>query len=261
MIGAGVFDGIVDFKSGFLIGVPNAGDLNTNPTPRQFGVLQEVSVEFNQDLVELHGQFKYPVDVATGKSKIPIKAKYAAIDGRVLGDLWLGVDPSVGMTIFLIGVYAEAHSIPATPGPYTVVVTNTTGVVDYGVTLADGTGLTKVASGVAAGQYEVAPSTGTYTFAAADQGKDILINYSYTSASRGSTVQISNTLMGSGPRFALLLFNQYKTKQLAILFNQCIMGKFSVPRKLAAYAMSDFESQAFADSSGIVGYIYQDTHE
>ena len=84
----------------------------------------------------------------------------------------------------------EPHSVPVTPGPYTL-TTDTFAqpygawASDGGVSYANGTPLTKIASGVpTVGQYSVgAPDTttliATYTFAAADQGAAILISYSY----------------------------------------------------------------------------------
>lgn len=83
-------------------------------------------------------------------------------------------------------VQAEARNIPPTAGPYTL-----TPLIPYGpwlqndgVTYANGTALTLVTSGTPSiGQYKVAQdaNTGiaTYTFAAADQGVAILLNYSY----------------------------------------------------------------------------------
>lgn len=71
----------------------------------------------------------------------------------------------------------EAHNIPA--NPYQVTVTNAASFgIDQGVTYAvGGAALTLIASGTpAAGQYTVT-SAGLYTFAAADTGKGVLINY------------------------------------------------------------------------------------
>ena len=187
--GSIVFNGILDFGAGFLVARPVAGDLNTNPTPRQIGALQEAQVEFSSDLVEAFAQGKYALDVATGKSKITLKAKALAYNPYALADLFLGVDPVVGSTRYLVGPYAEADSIPATPGPYTVTVSHSANFDhDYGVTKADGTEFTKVASAPAQGQYSVVETTGVYTFAAADQGTPVLINYSWKDAANGVSV-------------------------------------------------------------------------
>jgi hypothetical protein len=75
------------------------------------------------------------------------------------------------VVVYKVGhvVTDEAQTIPANPGPYTVVPVEAF-YVDIGVKYAsNGTALTKVASAPAVGQYSV-DSDGTYTFAAADQG-------------------------------------------------------------------------------------------
>lgn len=75
---------------------------------------------------------------------------------------------------------AEPKSIPATPGPYTVTVAEAaTFSIDQGVVFAGGAALTKVSANPAAGQYAVDADTGIYTFAAADQGKAVVISYGY----------------------------------------------------------------------------------
>jgi len=71
----------------------------------------------------------------------------------------------------------EAASVPATPGPYTI-QSQDFFLQDIAVTYANGTALTKVASGPIAGQYAVG-ATGLYTFAAADQGAAVLLSYGY----------------------------------------------------------------------------------
>lgn len=75
----------------------------------------------------------------------------------------------------------EAHTVPAA-STYTVTVDAPQGkwAVDEGVTLANGTALTKVASAPAALQYSVAD--GVYTFNAAQASAAVLISYSFTPA-------------------------------------------------------------------------------
>lgn len=70
----------------------------------------------------------------------------------------------------------EAQSVPAM-SPY-VVTPDFTWLADGGVTLANGTPLTAVASSPAAMQYSV-DTDGVYTFNAAQASADVLITYSY----------------------------------------------------------------------------------
>jgi hypothetical protein len=72
----------------------------------------------------------------------------------------------------------EAQTVPSS-GSYAVAVNAPNGNwgADQGVTYANGTALTPVASSPAQGQYAV--SNGTYTFNLADAGQAVLISYSY----------------------------------------------------------------------------------
>ena len=77
-------------------------------------------------------------------------------------------------------VQRETQSVPATPGPYTVTVSQDANFsCDQQVSYASsGVVLTPLASGTpAAGQYVANNKTGGYTFAAADQG--LSLNFVY----------------------------------------------------------------------------------
>ena len=50
----------IQFGTGVLFGLPNAGNTATNPTPYQFGTLQEVSVDFKADLKKLSDKASFP---------------------------------------------------------------------------------------------------------------------------------------------------------------------------------------------------------
>lgn len=81
---------------------------------------------------------------------------------------------------FRTGTEGEEHTVPVTPGPYTVTVDNAADFRDnVSVTLANGTPLLEVAVAPAAMQYSVNSLTGVYTFNSAQQGADILIRYEF----------------------------------------------------------------------------------
>jgi hypothetical protein len=77
----------------------------------------------------------------------------------------------------------EAQVVPVNPGPYTIVAASILAqpygafTSDQGVAYANGTALTKVIGVPTIGQYAFA--SGTYTFAAADQGAAILVSYGF----------------------------------------------------------------------------------
>jgi hypothetical protein len=180
------------FGSGVLIGT----QLNVpNPTPINFGLIQKVSVDTSVSVKELYGQFAFPVAVGSGTRKVTCKASLARFSGQALGRLFYNQTPSPGTTI---SQFAEVHSVPASPGPYTITVTNSTHfVADQGVTYAaNGLPLLNVATLTAAGQYTFNASTGVYTFNLGDAGAGVLISYNYTqTATSTQNLAIGNPLV------------------------------------------------------------------
>lgn len=245
------------FGAGKLIAVPTndaTGAAIANPTPVQLGVLQDVSLDLSVDLKTLHGAGKYPVAVGQGKGKTDIKAKYANINGGVLGSLFMGRSSTAGIKS---AVFDFAAAVPGT-GPYTITVvppSSGTFVADLGVIDATtGNPMTRVASAPATGQYSV--SAGVYTFAAADTAKAVLLNYEYSATSTtAQTFNLTSDLMGYTPSFSMLLSQQYDGKTLVVKLNRCVSGKLNLPLKNDDFSMFDFEATAFTDAANSLGYI------
>lgn len=245
------------FGAGKLIAVPTndaTGAAIANPTPVPLGVLQDVSLDLSVDIKTLHGAGKYPVAIGQGKGKTDIKAKYANINGGVLGSLFMGRSPTAGIKA---PVFDFAAAVPGT-GPYTIVVappSSGTFVADLGVIdLTTGNPMTRVASAPAAGQYSV--SAGTYTFASADSGKAVALNYEYSATSTtGQVFNLTSDLMGYTPSFTVLLSQQYDGKTLVVKLNRAVSGKLNLPLKNDDFAMFDFEATAFTDAANSLGYI------
>ena len=85
------------FGVGALFGIPTIdydGNAVTSPTPIQFGVLQDVTLDFSRTNKELIGQYAFPVAVGAGTGKITGKAKHGLINGAVL-NLMFGTGTSV----------------------------------------------------------------------------------------------------------------------------------------------------------------------
>jgi hypothetical protein len=159
-----------------------------------------------------------------------------------------------------IVVNGEAASVPATT-TYTITVAHPTVYVeDLGVAYASGGYLQQVAPAAEAlGKYSVNVTTGVYTFAAADASAAVLISYLYTPASTtGRTLAVNNHIQGYGPTFELFLLQSYQGNN-AIRLYACRASKMSAPLKRDGYLISDFEFQAYADSSGKVLAWYQVT--
>src|SRR5205823_3430450 len=165
------------FGAGALWG--NRTDVTgTGIGPDQFGILQDVQIDFDWTTKELWGQFQFPVDIARGQGKITGKAKFARIFGAIYGDLFFGQTPAAGQ---LTVADNEAAAVPAT-SPFTVTVANAAGFADdlgvyYASGAAAGNRFTRVTTPSAAGQYAVNPASGIYTFAAADAGAALLASY------------------------------------------------------------------------------------
>lgn len=250
---------MINFGSGKLIAVPTNladGTAIANPTPVILGTMQDVSLDLSVEMKTLYGSKRYPIAVGQGKGKTEIKAKYAEIDGGIMGSLFFGKAATTGIKA---AKFDEAATIPATPGPYTLTIappSSGTFVADLGVVNATtGVQFTRVASAPATGQYSVNTGTGVYTFAAADQGVAIKISYEYSAAAGGSIWTMTNETMGYTPSFTLLLQNGYDGKTMVCKLNRCVSGKLSVPLKSDDFAIYDFEAEAFANSAGELGYI------
>lgn len=230
------------------------GNTIATPTPVEMGVLQGASVDFGFDLKTLFGRGQFAVDAARGKGSIKGKASAARVNGALLNSLVFG-QTMTGGSITTMPQSVSGSVIPSTAGYTVLIAPPNTGTfkADLGVTDAKAVPLKRVASAPTAGQYSVDESTGTYTFAVADAGKTVFINYRYSATiagAQGGTVM--NVDMGSAPTFALDLMQAYKGKILHFKFYRCMSNKLGMATKQDDYNIPDFEFEAFADDTGRV---------
>lgn len=227
-----------------------SGNAVASPTPAKFGTLQDVSLDISFTNKELRGQNQFPESIARAGGKISGKAKFGQFDVPLLNSLFFGQTVTTGQTLVADN---ETGTVPATPFAITVANAATfkddLGVVD----VLTGNRLTRVASAPATGQYSVS-AVGVYTFAAADTGKAVLLSYSYTAAGTGTTISVTNQLMGYAPTFKLECFNPYGGGNQMIILYSCISSKFSMPFKNEDYAVPEFDFEAFAD--GVTGKVF-----
>lgn len=245
------------FGSGILHAKPltDANGLAiATPTPLEFGVLQDVSVDISFDIKELYGRQKFAVDMAQGKGKITSKAKAARINGALLNNLVFGQAMTTG-TATAYSNSTTPQTIPAS-SPYTVTITpanSGTYISDLGVTDIYGTAYSRVASTPSTGQYSVDETTGVYTFAAGDANKTVFINYRYSASIAGSkSSTVINKNMGDAPTFEITLFSQYKGKFLSLRLYNCMSSKLGLATKQDDYMIPEFEFGSFADDQGRV---------
>ena len=245
------------FGCGVFFGIPNAGNMVPNPTPQQFGILQEVSVEFKADLKKLFGQSQFPIAKARGKIDVSAKGKVASLDPSFFAQLYFGQPTSTGVNRT---VYAESHVFAASIAP-----TNPTANYDLGViNAATGLSLTAITTGSPVeGQYKFTPYNATgptpaaYTFFATETDAVLLLNYQWPDPT-GTTLAINNQLMGYAPEFRALLYNDFRNSMFALQLNSCILGSLTIPTKQEDFWVSDFDLDASTDAAGVLGYIYSD---
>lgn len=225
--------------------------------PDQFGILQDVEIDWDWQTKELFGQYQYPLDIARGQGKITGKAKFARIFGAIYGDLFFGQTPATGQ---LTVSENEAAAVPATT-PFSVTVANAaTFSDDLGVYYASGAKagmrFARATTPSAAGQYSVNLASGVYTFAAADAAAAVTISYLYTAAA-GRQLTLTNQFMGYTPTFKATFYTLKTTQSvpagLSLVLNACTATKLTLPTKIDDYEIQEFDFSAFADASGAIG--------
>ena len=221
--------------------------------PRQFGVLQDIQIDFDWTEKELYGQLQFPVAIARGQGKISGKAKFAQILGLLYSDIFFGVTAATGQ--FAVSEL-EAAIVPAVT-PYSVPVANASNYNDdLGVAYsANGKRFNRVTTPSTAGQYSVNFASGVYTFAAADANAALLISYTYNITTVGNKLTLTNQLMGTTPVFKATFYTTYSGEGMALRLNACTATKLSMPTKIDDWTISEFDFTAFADASGTIGYL------
>jgi len=238
------------FGAGYLSGRAAATTANPNPTPRVFGQLQDVSLDDSFSEKLLYGPGSAPVRGFRGQRKVEGKAKNATIDGSIFAELYHGTTATTGAVLPSFG---EVHTIPSAT-PYSVVANNFAAsnfVEDYGVSYgATGVSLKLVTVTPTQGEYSVDPTTGTYTFAAADAGVPVIINYTY-SVVTGLTVAVPTSLQQESPYFEIFLANPTDGGYGKRLF-KCSSSKLMMDFKQGEITIPEFDFSVFDPGSGVL---------
>lgn len=224
----------------------------SNPTPVRFGAIQGCSVDVSYTTKELYGANQFPLDVARGQAKITGKANFAQLNGISFNNLFFG-ESSIGTTPILTAI-DEAQTVANN----TVTVTNAANYLeDLGVVnTTSGVSMNRVSAGNESGvaSYSVNETTGVYTFNSAMDAVIVNVSYDYTGASgAGTSIVLSNQLVGSAPTFLIVLAGVFKSKAMRLKLNACVSSKLTLPTKLADYTINEFDFMAYADASGNVG--------
>lgn len=219
------------------------------PTPVEIGGMQEFSFEMSGDTKEFHGQGRFPIAVAQGKVKANGKFKGAVLDGRTLNSLFFGSNMSSGT---MTSVYADqagttvAASVTVAP-PNSGTVTE-----DLGVSDSLGRPMVRVASAPTTGQYAVNIATGVYTFAAADVGKKVYIDYRYSFASAlAKSINLENLEMGTTARMRLVYEGSFNGGKGLLLLESVIVPKLHLfGSKNDDFSVPELEYTAQANAAG-----------
>src|SRR5574337_880056 len=113
------------FGAGVMIGTPlttSSGGAIANPSPVQFGILQEVTLEDSWEVKELYGANQFPIDIGRGKGKVTMKAKEANINAELFNTFVFGQTLATGYEAIYQDLTGTA--IPGTAGGgWTITVT------------------------------------------------------------------------------------------------------------------------------------------
>jgi hypothetical protein len=217
-----------------------------NGTPVNFGLANDITLDWSFDLKEGYGQFQHPVVLARGKAKVTAKAKVLRVSGIAFGNFFFGISPVAGQ---VATAFAEAATIT---GGSATVANSANFVDDLGVVKqANGLPMAKVGAAPAVGQYSVA--AGVYTFNVGDNNTPVLISYTYNIAGSGQKIVVTNQLMGFTPTFQSNLFTTFQGNPVTLKLPNCASTKLAFPTKLDDYTMPEFDYSIYADATGAVG--------
>lgn len=243
------------FGSGLMWATPlidGSGAAVANPTPYLFGTMQDVELDIKFELKRLHGQNGFPKIITRGKGSITGKAKFATIFGEMFSAMVFGQSASANATSMVYDTTGAV--IPATPFTITPTVPSSgTFVADLGVfDVSTGRPLKRVGSAPTSGEYSVSGG-GAYTFAAANTGKSVYINFKYTStnpvARKGT---INNNPMGLCPAFRADLYFPFQGEQLVLTLANTVSDGMKFGFKNDDFAVPEFSFEAGEDVTGKV---------
>lgn len=227
------------------------GTAIVNPTPFLIAGMQDVSLDLGADLKMLYGSSSMPIAIGRGKQKFDVKIKNAQVTARIWNSIFFGQTLTSGIydTVYDI----TGALIPTTPFQITPTVPSSgTWAFNLGVRDVNNIPYARVASGPTTGQYSV--SAGVYTFATADTGKTVYIDYSYTATSTlAQKLSILNVTMGQAPTFQFDMTIPYNGNKLNLTLSSCVATKMAIGTKLDDFTLPEFDFAAQAPGAAAIG--------
>jgi hypothetical protein len=229
------------------------GNAAANPTPFLIAGMQDISLDLSADLKELYGGNAVAVAIGRGKQKFSVKIKNAQVNGRLWNTLYFGQIGNQSAGIYDAVIDQTGSVIPATPFTVTPAppASGTWGY-NLGVRDSNNNAYARVASAPTTGQYSVA--SGVYTFAPADTGKLVYIDYNYTATSTvAQKLRLANPLMGQAPSFQFDLKLPYAGNVFNATLFSCVATKFGLQTKLDDFTYPEFDFSAQAPGGADIG--------
>lgn len=235
----------------FGVGRAFAVDPNDSKNTFELMTVQSVTVNFNGEVQQLHGNLALPVSAAVGKLNVEGSMNVAAVNQDAIARYMWGTSFTSGS----VEQFEINQAVPATP--FEITVPNPANLIDILVVYRDATGeqLTRVDSAPAAGQYEVDLDTGVITFNTAEEGEVVQIVGKQTTTS-GRNYEMKNYIMGSNKPFQLDLFNEFQGTKQGMVLTNVLLTSFSEAWTNDNYGVPTMNIVAFADASGRLGYRY-----
>lgn len=224
------------------------GTAITNPTPIQFGTVQDVSLSLSWELKKLYGSLDFPVAIGRGQGSVTGSLSAAKINFAALNFVMSGT-AATG----IVDTYDHAAAIPTTPFTITPTIPGGgTFDADLGVlNVTTGRQMTRVASAPATGQYSLA--AGVYTFAAADTTQSVVISVRYTATTANTQkTTVSARMMGTAPTFGVDWNMQYMDRVVHYRLHNVTFPKFDFSAKSNDFTIPKLDFEAAADASGQV---------
>lgn len=92
--------------------------------------------------------------------------------------------------------------------------------------------------------------SGNYFFAVADVSQPILLNYLWTNASVGHTLNVGNPFMGTTPKFIGVFSDTYESQSIVVQLYACVATKLTMPTKIDDYMIPDIDFSAYQNAAG-----------
>ncbi len=244
------------FGTGLLTLTPN---LTAPVTPTVVAVLQDISLDVSYKVVDLIGNLQVAVDKAKADLKVSGKFKTGYFAGGLIQAILAGSTSAVGSVQPIVSEQFTLAGATYTTSKGALTVSDL-GVFD---TTANKF-LTRVTSAPATGQYSFTEATGVYLFNATDNTHIIQVSYSYTAAAVGTTISLTNQMMGANTTFGMRLFNNYAAAAAGaniasasgILLPVVTIPKLSLAFKNSGFMEKSVDFECSANAAGQVATIW-----